>query len=731
MQEQLPQYPESLTRPIERLTTWTKEPALADLKGDIERAKPFQSTHMSKVRRWADNLAMTGSAKITPRKGRSGAQPRLIRKQAEWRYTSLSEPLLSSGRLFTVSPRTWADSKAAKQQQLLLNWQMDTYIGKVGFVDQFVRAAVDEGTVVLQVGWAAEIGEEEVEVPTWQYQALNPQRGGQLLQLAQGTPEEQAQMDDATRESIRYSTEAGYPYEAIPGPPRKEKRQITLYNHPTLEVAELANLVVDPTCGGDYTKARFMAYSMEMSRAEMEADGRFKNLDAVNWDGATTLSAPDHKSKGPQDFNFPDKARNTKVVDFYWGVYDIEGNGKLESIVVAWIGDVMVRCGKNPFPDKKPPFIIIPLLPIKKSFYGEPDGELLEENQKILGAITRGMIDLMGRSANAQRGMAKSMLDPVNKRRFENGDDYEFNPSIHPSQGIVEHKFPEIPQSAMGMTQMINMESESLTGVKMFSGDGISGASLGPTAAGARGVLDAASRREMGILRRLAEGLAKAGSKIAAMNQAFLTKEETVRVTDEEFVEIDREALKGNYDLKVDIATADEDEARASRLEFMLQTMGPNVDQSIVLMVLEEIATLRRMPDLAHKLRNFKPQPDPLQQEKIKLEIQELQSKILANNAKAKAEDAHAELYLAQAERVRSGKDLDDLNFVEQETGTKHARDIEKISAQAKANARAKIVEGVINRKNGTTKDGKVDTAPTNEDLIAADNFNNQPDAYK
>lgn len=729
MQEETqPDYPETLIAPVTKLTDWKIEPDVAKLKTDIEQATPYQRTHLDKVNRWNDNLHITGSAKITVRKGRSSVQPRLIRKQAEWRYTSLSEPFLSSDRLFQVSPRTFADAKAAKQAGMLLNWQMDTCLQKVNFIDQFVRTAVDEGTVILQLGWIVETGEEEFEVPIWGYQQIpEGPEAQQLLEMSQAESEIQKQLPADVQESIRYSTEAGIPHMAMQTGVRKEKREVTLKNYPTMEVAEIRNLVVDPTCGSDYTKARFIGYSMELSRAEMEADGRFKNLDSINWAEASILSQPDHTTKGPQDFNFKDKARAGKVVQFYWGQYDITGDGTLTAILTAWIGDVMVRCEKNPFPDKLPPFVIIPLLPIKKSFYGEPDGELLEENQKIAGAVTRGMIDLMARSANAQRGMAKNMLDPVNRRRFDGGEDYEFNPNVHPSNGIVEHKFPEIPQSAPLMLQMVNSESESLTGVKMFADQGLSGASLGPTAAGARGMLDASSRREMGILRRLAAGLALAGSKIAAMNQAFLSKEEVIRVTDEDFVEVRQEDLKGNYDLKVDIATADEDEARASRLEFMLQTLGPNAQPEMRDLLLAEIATLRRMPELAHKIQNFKPAPDPVQEQLKQLEIEKLQSEIAKNNADAARENAHAELYTAQAEAVRSGKDLDDLEFVEQETGTKHARDLEKIGAQAKANAKAKITEGILNSSNGRGPDGKVDTSPQPEDIQAAHEFNQQP----
>ena len=75
--------------------------------------------------------------------------------------------------------------------------------------------------------------------------------------------------------------------------------------------------------------------------------------------------------------------------------------------------------------------------------------ELLEDNQKILGAVTRGAIDLLAKSANSQTGVAKGLLDSTNRIRFRNGDDYEYNPNGNPQSSIYMHKYPEIPQSAM------------------------------------------------------------------------------------------------------------------------------------------------------------------------------------------------------------------------------------------------------------------------------------------
>lgn len=80
------------------------------------------------------------------------------------------------------------------------------------------------------------------------------------------------------------------------------------------------------------------------------------------------------------------------------------------------------------------------------------------------------MIDLLGKSANSQTGVAAGMLDSVNRKRFEKGLDYQFNPAMPPQNGIFQHVYPEIPQSAFLMIQNMQQEAESLTGVRAFQG---------------------------------------------------------------------------------------------------------------------------------------------------------------------------------------------------------------------------------------------------------------------
>lgn len=681
-----------------KLTDWKQEPDLRELKRDLELARPVQREHVEKVERWLDNLRMQGSAKIKAEKGRSSVQPKLIRKQAEWRYSSLSEPFLAAEKIFSVVPTSWEDLAAADQNETLLNWQFRTKIDLVKFIDEFVHTIVDEGTVIVRTGWNRKERTIEVDAPVYEYFPIHSEEQGQAIQeamqLRSSNPLAYSDLPPDVKESVEYSIQTEQMLIAVQTGTEKVDQIEVLANHPTLEVVELGNIVFDATCNGDLDKAMFMAYTYEVTRGDLEQDDRYQNLKHVEW-GKSPLSEPDLYTQSPAEITFQAQSRQKVVMTEYYGLYDIEGDGHLTPILMCWIGDVVVRIEENPFPDGKPPFVVVPYMPIKKSPYGEPDGELLEDNQRILGAVTRGIIDTLARSANGQRGMAKGMLDVTNRRRYERGQDYDFNPNMHPKNAVVEHTFPEIPASAFNMVSMQSQDAESLTGVKMYD-DGLNSGSLGKVAAGIRGALDAANRREMAILRRLSNGLVKIGAKIIAMNQQFLTEEEVVRVTNKEFVTIRREDIQGQFDLAVEVSTPGEDDAKASRLEFMLQTLGNNSSPEMVNLILSQIAKLRKMPTLAHQIENYEPEPDLMAMRMAELQIAEMEAKVQKAEAEAYAAMAKAQLDQSKAREVGSKADLADLDYVEQETGTKHAREIEKVGEQARANQQLEITKGAM-----------------------------------
>lgn len=701
-----------------KLTDWENEPTIQTLKSDFEVAKTAHDNQMIKINKWTDLMKASKINKaVKAKQGRSSVQPKLIRRQAEWRYSALTEPFLSSQKIFSVYPRTFEDYNAAKQNELLLNWQFDTKLNKVKFIDDFVRTTVDEGTCIIRLGWDRITKNVTEEAPIYQYYQITDeaqlQQLQQAIQLSESDPRGYSEnTPPELKAAVDFYKESGEPVFAQQIGTDTIETEVVIKNDPVVEILNPANVYVDPSCNGDFAKAMFVIISFETNQAELlKAGNRYKNLNQVNWEGSSVDSDSDYKSNTSDVDVVKDTLRKKVVAYEYWGFYDIYGTGELIPIVATWIGDILIRMELNPFPDQKLPFVFVPYLPIKRDLFGEPDAELLEDNQAILGAVTRGMIDTLGRSANSQQGFAKGMLDFTNRKRFENGEDYEFNPQLSPAVGHIEHTYPELPQSAILMVQMQNQEAEALTGVKAFSG-GLAGDSYGRVATGIQGMLDAASKREMAILRRLAKGITEIGEKIVAMNAEFLSEEEVIRVTNRNFIAIRREDIKGNFDLKVDISTSEIDNIKAQDLGFMLQTLGPNMDPSITMMILAEIADLKRMPMLAERLRTWKPQPDPIAEQMKQLELQKLQMEVekLRSEAihnQARAEKAYAE---AEAEGVDTQQNID---------GTKHLRELQKQQAQARGNQQLEVTKALL-------KPHKMDEA--DPDIEAAIGYNSISD---
>lgn len=688
-------------------TSWKNPPKLSDLKQDYQESQTSHDGQVTKINTWLDNLYVRGKALVESKPGRSKIVPKLIRKQAEWRYAALSEAFLSTEDLFDVNPVTWEDKQAAIQNQLVLNNQFNTKIKKVSFIDEYVRTAVDEGTVICRVGWDYEEEEVEVEQPIIEFvPSQDPAYVQQLQAMAQALqqdPNAAQQIPPEMQQAIQMSMQAGMPLQPVQTGTEMVTELKIIRNQPTVDICDYNNVIIDPTCEGDTDKANFIIYSFETSLSELKKDGKYKNLDKIK--ESTLLSPieePDYATEDDSGFRFKDKPRQKFVAYEYWGYWDIDGDGIAEPIVVTWVGDTIIRMEENPFPDKKLPFVVVQYLPVRKSIYGEPDGALLEDNQKIIGAVTRGMIDIMGRSANGQMGVRKDALDVTNKRKFDKGLDYEFNVNVDPRQAMYMHTYPEIPQSAQYMINLQNMEAESLTGVKAYS-SGIGSQALGDVAAGIRGALDAASKRELGILRRLANGIVEIGRKIIAMNGEFLSEEEVVRVTNEEFVTVRRDDLPGNFDLKLTISTAEADNQKAQELAFMLQTMGNSMPMDMSQMILADIARLRKMPDLAKKIETYQPQPDPMAQKMQELQMALLEAQVQNERAKAGENQVDIELKtaktqseLAKARAVGSEADLKDLDFIHKERGVDVEKEIAKKEFDRKANLDLKAVDALI-----------------------------------
>ena len=674
---------------------WKKIPTVEDLKADLTSAQPSHQAHCDKIDKWLKKLAGEVQASAKPVKGRSQVQPKLIRKHAEWRYSSLEEPFLSTKDLFDIDPMTAEDVNGADENEILINYQWNTKINKVRFINEYIRTAVDEGTVIVQVGWLHEKEKRKVNVAV----RLTPEQLQMklyaMVSKGQLTQEEAiAKMQDPN-EYVQWV---------------KREQEYVKHNHPVVRVCEYDRVIVDPTCEGDMEKAQFVIVPTETSISELLKDGTYdlselftdstmSEIDKSKIDDDTFYStfSSSQRDKQLNPFTFKDVARKKLTMYEYYGYWDVDGDNKTRAIKAVWIGNTLIKLEELPFPDNKLPFVLVQFMPERKSIYGTPDGKLIEDNQDILGAVLRGIIDIMGRSANGQQLLAKDFLDPINQLKYDKGENAYFNPGKDPRLSVHMQTFPEIPNSAMQMIDLLNTDAESLTGVMAFN-TGISGQALGNTATGVRGALDSASKRELGILRRLSQGIEQIGRKIIAMNSEFLTDEEVIRVTNREFRTIKKDDLAGDYDLRVNISTVESDNQKIEKLAFMMQTGQQSMDPEEAKLVRAEIYKLQKMPDLADKVLSYQPQPDPMAQKlqelevrKLEVDIEKTQADIADKYARAGENKIDAEMKAAKVDEIRantrvkhSTADQQDQEFLQKDLGIdrQHEMNMENLKGQ-------------------------------------------------
>ena len=448
-------------------------------------------------------------------------------------------------------------------------------------------------------------------------------------------------------------------------------------------------MFIDPTCQDDIDNAQFVIFRYETDLSTLKKDGRYKNLDKLKEAGDELSSDEDFDPEDETEFKFSDKARKKLLVYEYWGNYDIDDDGEVEPIVCAWIGGTIIRLGSNPYPDKKPPFIVVPFSSVPFQLHGENNIDLIEDNQKVITATTRGIINNMAQSTNGQVGIRKGALDAIQRKKFFSGKNFEFNGS---PADFWQGSFNQIPGSAFDMMTLQNNEAESLTGTKAFS-QGLTGNALGNTATAARGVMDASASRTLDTVRNIAENLIKPlMRKWMAYNSEFLSEEEVVRVTNSEFVPIRRDDLAGNIDIDISISTAEDNSMKMQELTFLLQTLGNTLPFELTQKVLAQIARLSRQPELEKDIEAFKPQPDPMAEQmkqlemaKLQAEVQYLQARAFAAQASAGEDDAdkaeklaQAELKRAQARKLMSEADNLDLKYIADDRQVKHQEDLDK-----------------------------------------------------
>lgn len=626
------------------------EQLLENLKADKSSADNHKASWDSKRQVWI--MEGNGEKYGNEVAGKSTIVSRDIKKTEIWQHATIIDPFVSNADMVRCSAVGGEDEAFSAQAETLLNHFFCRTFDRYNFVSEGFKILQREGTVIARTGW--EFAEEEVEIDV-PVEKIVQVPGPQGLQQA--------------KQVIGY---------------KREKQMRTVLNQPTAENRDNKTLWVDPTEKQNISQSQFVIEEFKSNISKLTLEGIYENLDSIKT--KTDSWGEDNNSyddSSDESFKFQDDARAELIVYEYWGNYDVNDDGIAEAIVCTWVGDVIIRLEENPYPDQEVPYISTALDPEPFSINGKPNADLQSTDQKITTAIERSLMDTLDSSTNGQRGFREGTLDPANERKFKARKDFKFTGE---KPEIWEGKYAEFNSSVINFYEMKKQNQAELTGVKPFAG----GQSKYVNSEQSNNAMGAVAKKEVDISRNFAENfIIPLLRKWLSMINDFMEPQEIERITGKPYVKPDPLNPTSTIDIRIEVSTAETDAARASDISFMLQTMGQSLPFDLTKMLLSEQAELKKMPGLAKKIMEYTPQPDPIEQEKKMLEIEELKASIAEKNSRAEENKVDLRLKSAQivteqarARQIHAQSDMEDQNFVDNQTGVSHQRELEKLDTK-------------------------------------------------
>jgi len=620
---------------------------LESLKADKESSNNHKATWDSRREIWIKEG--NGDPYGNEQKNKSSIVSRDIKKTEVWQHATIIDPFVSNTDMVRATAVGAEDSPVAIQSESLLNYFFCRDFDRYNFISEGFKILQREGTVIARVGWEFQEAEVDIEVPITKVVSIPTPQG--IMQQQQIV---------------------GY---------RTETQMKTILNRPTAENRDNRTLWIDPTEKQNISKAQFVIEHFKSNLSKLTQDGIYENLDLIDVKSDAHQESEDvsYDDSDPDSFTFQDKARAELDVYEYWGNYDLNEDGIAEPIVCTWVGETIIRLEENPYPDGEVPYISTALDPEPFSINGRPNADLQSTDQKISTSIIRSFMDTLDNSTNGQRGFKEGTLDPANERKFRARKDFKFQGD---SPVIWEGKYADFNQSVLSFYEMVQNNQSELTGVRPFAGGN---ADYGSSRQAGM-AMGAVAKKEIDISRNFAENFIKPLlRKWLAMINEFMEPEEVERITGAPYVKPDPLDMDGNLDIRIEVSTAETDAAKAGDISFMLQTMSQSLPFDLTKILLAEQADLKKMPTLAKKIMEYTPQPDPLEQEKKMLEIEELKASIAEKQSRAREnevdmrlKESQTVLNQAKARQTHADSDIKDLDFTDKSTGVSHQRELEK-----------------------------------------------------
>ena len=605
---------------------------LSDLQNNYKASLVSKTKVDSSIQKWVK--AYNGQKYGNEVKGRSEIVMKDIKKTIKTMSPSIIEPFMTSDTLVSAKPvRVGAEDVAAYNSDIL-NYQYNNQFDKLEFITSISMILPKEGTVFVRTGWDFKESVEKKELTGLGFEEL------QVLQ--QTNPNDVKNVVQEKNGSFTVTLE----------------KRTTLWNKPTGVICKNESITTDPTAHS-FKDSKFITYEYEKSYSDIKKEKDIYDYQPITdemLEQAGTSRYPEtalggqraidnYNSGVDHHFNFSEKSsRKVRIIE-YWGEYDLDGSGTNQQIVCAWIKntDTILRLEKNPYPDIAIPFVSCQYGFEPFTVWGNGVADVLGDGQQIHTAIMRGFIDNMSLSNNGQKFFQKGAIDYVNLGKLQRGEKYV---ELNNLNGMTDGSYNQIPASSFNVYDMITKENELLSGANSQM-EGIDSATIGRTASGVNQVMGAAQRHMVVIVRVIAEMYKDMFNKWAIYNTAFLDDEQAFQIAGV-LANLDKSQVSGDINIEMNINLDAMNSQKLQQINMLLQqsqTLGQAVPPMVIPLLVAEIFEGFGKYEYAKQIREYQPEPDPVQQQMQQLELQKLQMEI------AKME---AEIALTQAKAVES-----------------------------------------------------------------------------
>jgi hypothetical protein len=651
---------------------------LSDLQNNYKASLVSKTKVDSSIQKWVK--AYNGQKYGNEVKGRSEIVMKDIKKTIKTMSPSIIEPFVSSDTLINAKAVRVGTENIASYNSDILNYQYNNQFDKLEFITSISMILPKEGTVFVRTGWDFKEEVEKKELKGLGFDEL------QIVQqtMAQDVKNVVQEKDGSFTVSL-------------------EKRK-TIKNNPTAVICKNESITTDPTAQS-FKDSKFITYEYEKSYSDIKKESNIYDYQPITSEmleqsgtsryPETALGgqrAIDNYNSGVDyHFNFSEKSsRKVRIIE-YWGEYDLDGSGTNQQIVCAWIKntDTILRLDKNPYPDNSIPFVSCQYGFEPFTVWGMGLGDILGDGQQIHTAIMRGFIDNMSLSNNGQKFFQKGAIDYINLGKLQRGEKYI---ELNNLNGMTDGTYNQIPSSSFNVYDMITKENELLSGANSQM-EGIDSATIGRTASGVNQVMGAAQRHMVVIVRIIAEMYKDMFTKWASYNSEFLDDEQAFEIAGQ-LAGLDKDKLSGDINIEMNINLDSMNSQKLQQINMLLQqsqTLGQAVPPMVIPLLVAEIFEGFGKYEYAKQIREYQPEPDPMQQQIQQLEMQKLQMEIAKLQAEVELTQAKAVESESKAIESQSRADNTDMNTLSKP----------KETALAEAEFKHNAIENYLDRQSG------------------------------